>query len=91
MATPPPRKRVSQACRPCGVKKIKVRDSAAAALAELTSFCSAMGHTRHAVLVKVKQSSAPTARRSEGELPYSSESGDGCKRREAAAWFTGYV
>lgn len=26
MATPPPRKRVSQACRPCGVKKIKVRD-----------------------------------------------------------------
>lgn len=26
MATPPPRKRVSQACRPCGVKKIKVRE-----------------------------------------------------------------
>ena len=34
MATPPPRKRVSQACRPCGVKKIKVRESAAVALAE---------------------------------------------------------
>ena len=25
MSTPPPRKRVSQACQPCGLKKIKVR------------------------------------------------------------------
>lgn len=68
MSDPPPRKRVSQACRPCGVKKIKVRGHAVLQLrSKLTSCCSAMEHTLRVVLAKAKASSVPMGHQSAGK------------------------
>lgn len=78
MATPPPRKRVSQACRPCGVKKIKVRPAQPSPAhrvccsthkqTNLKLSASATGYTLHVLLVRAKPSSARMGHRNEGAL-----------------------
>jgi hypothetical protein len=72
MSTPPPRKRVSQACQPCGLKKIKVRTYIPAptnSVKVANISVSAMGHIQCVARVRVRALNAHMEYPSEGQSP----------------------